>query len=69
MPNPNPRQTETFLNQQYQPIGAEPLGKVIGTRFPKEISDRLGAMSPSERSDFIRAAVAKAFDEMERSPL
>ena len=63
MSNPSPAiaQIERY---QFQAIEGEPLGKIIGTRYPKSIEAKLMALP--DKQAFIRQAVAAALAKLER---
>ncbi|MEA5464512.1 hypothetical protein [Leptothoe sp. PORK10 BA2] len=57
MANPNPKidQLQSF---QYQRMNEEPLGKVIGTRYPVSVELALSQLPDGiDKQGFIRAAV------------
>lgn len=56
MSNPHPAiaQIERY---QFQPVEGEPLGKIIGTRYPADVEAALMAMP--DKQAFIRQAVAE----------
>ena len=60
MSNPNPVQNEELKAAQYRPLGDEPLGRAIGTRYPLSVQQFLDELGPAKRSAFIRAAVQAA---------
>lgn len=60
MSNPNPVQNEELKAAQYRPLGDEPLGRAIGTRYPLSVEQFLDELGSAKRSAFIRAAVQAA---------
>ena len=57
MANPNPK-TDQIQSFQYQRMNEEPLGKVIGTRYPVSVEAALSRLPNGiDRQGFIRAAV------------
>ena len=57
MGNPNPVQNEALKAKQFKPLVGEPMGKVVGTRYPISVTEKLEAMDTGDRSQFIRDAV------------
>ena len=59
MPNPTPK-TDQIQPFQYERQGAEPRGRVIGTRYPLRVEAVLDNLPHGiDKQDFIRAAVAE----------
>lgn len=65
MSNPKPTQTDEFKATQFKPTKGEPLGKIIGTRYPEPIQDRLLAIDNYQ--EFIRKAVADALEKLDEA--
>lgn len=56
MANPNPRQSEDFIETRFKPRADQAFGRVVGVRFPVEIDEALQEMG-NGKADFIRNAV------------
>jgi hypothetical protein len=65
MPNPRPKQTQAFIEQQNKGYIEdwinEPLAKqVTGLRLPQSVHDTLHALAPSERVKYLRRIICEA---------
>ncbi|MBW4604627.1 MAG: hypothetical protein KME29_34980 [Calothrix sp. FI2-JRJ7] len=65
MPNPRPKQTQAFIEQQKKGYIEdwinEPLAKqVTGLRLPQSVHDTLHALAPEERVKYLRRIICEA---------
>ncbi|BAZ12985.1 hypothetical protein NIES4071_48190 [Calothrix sp. NIES-4071] len=65
MPNPRPKQTQAFIEQQNKGYIEdwinEPLAKqVTGLRLPQSVHDTLHALVPEERVKYLRRIICEA---------
>jgi hypothetical protein len=67
--NPNPKQTQEFLNKQFKPVSQlpdEPLAKKpLAVKVGQSVYDLVMSMPQKERIEFLRAAIA---EKIERDP-
>ncbi|BDA71396.1 hypothetical protein RIVM261_002920 [Rivularia sp. IAM M-261] len=65
MPNPRPKQTQAFIEQQNKGYIEdwinEPLAKqVTGLRLPQSVHDMLHSLAPEERVKYLRRIICEA---------
>lgn len=65
MANPNPKQTQAFIDQQNKGFIEdwidEPLAKqVTGLKLPQSIHDALHALAPEERVKYLRRIISES---------